>query len=75
MFLFHGEIIFCSRYLSFSIFNYPMIYQICDIMIGISTWDRAETSKFENIDFSWVSWVVLLYNNIYSGLKRILSVS
>ena len=31
--------------------------------------------KFGNIDFSWVSWVVLLiwhYNNIYSGLKCVL---
>ena len=44
MFLFHREIIFCSRYSSFSIFNYPMIYQICDVMMGISTWDRVHFS-------------------------------
>ena len=34
MFFFHREIIFCSRYSSFRIFNYPMIYQICDVMMG-----------------------------------------
>ena len=31
-----------SRYLSFYIFNNPMIYQICEIMISISTWDRVQ---------------------------------
>ena len=76
IFLFHREIIFCSRYSSFSIFNYTMIYQICEVMMGISTWDRVHFSvKFGNIDFSWVSWVVLLiwhYNNIFSGLKCVL---
>ena len=41
MFLFHREIIFCSRYSSFSIFNYPIIYQICNVMISISTWGSA----------------------------------
>ena len=29
-----------SRYSSFCIFDHPMIYQICDIMMSISTWDR-----------------------------------
>ena len=76
IFLFHTEIIFCSRYSSFSIFNYTMMYQICDFMMGISTWDRVYFSvKFGNIDFSWVSWVVLLiwhYNNVFSGLKCVL---
>ena len=35
IFLFHREIIFCSRYSNFTIFNYPIIYQICDVMMGI----------------------------------------
>ena len=30
-----------SRYSSFSIFNHPMIYQICDVMIRICTWDKV----------------------------------
>ena len=29
-----------SRYSSFCIFNHFMIYQICDIMMSISTWER-----------------------------------
>ena len=81
MFLLHREIIFCSRYSSFSIFNYPIIYQMCYFMMGISTWDRGcifqclIQKKFGNVDFSWVSWVMLLiwhYNNIHSGLKCVL---
>ena len=34
-----------SRYLSFCIFNYPMIYQICDVIMSISAWDRIDISK------------------------------
>ena len=30
-----------STYSSFCISNDPMIYQICDVMISISTWDRV----------------------------------
>ena len=30
-----------SRCSSFCIFNHPMIYQICDVMMNISTWDRG----------------------------------
>ena len=30
-----------TGYLSFSIFNHPMIYQICNVMVSISTWDRC----------------------------------
>ena len=33
---------------SFSIFNHPIIYQICDIMMSISTWDRVH---FFNVSF------------------------
>ena len=32
----------------FFIFNYPMIYQTCDVMMSISTWDRV---NFLNISF------------------------
>ena len=80
MFLFYGEVIFCSRYSSFSIFNYPMVYQICDVMMGISTWDSVQFSVSHPEEiwehrFQKVSWMVLLiwhYNNIYSGLKCVL---
>ena len=30
-----------SRYLSFCIFSHRMIYQICEVMMSISTWDRV----------------------------------
>ena len=41
IFLFHGKVMFRSRdILSFCIFNHPMIYQICDVILSISTWDR-----------------------------------
>ena len=30
-----------SRYSIFRIFNHPMIYQIYDVMMSISTWDRV----------------------------------
>ena len=30
-----------SRYSDFCILNEPMIYQICDVMMSISTWDRV----------------------------------
>ena len=30
-----------SRYSSFCIFNHPMIYQICDVMMSINTRNRA----------------------------------
>ena len=30
-----------SRYSSVCIFNHLMIYQICDVMMGISTWDTC----------------------------------
>ena len=36
-----------SRYSSFCIFSRPMIYQICDVMMSISTWDGV----FWNISF------------------------
>ena len=30
-----------SRYSRFCIFNHPMIYQICDVIMSISTWDKV----------------------------------
>ena len=40
-FLFHRKkYIPFSRYSIFCIFNHPMINQICDLMMTISTWDR-----------------------------------
>ena len=30
-----------SRYSSFCIFNSPVIYQICDVKMSISTWDKV----------------------------------
>ena len=40
-----------SRYSSFFIFNHPMIYQICNVMMSISTWDRKHF------------WIYLLNHN------------
>ena len=33
-------------YSSFYIFNHPMIYQICDVMMSLSTWDRVPFWKY-----------------------------
>ena len=30
-----------SRYSSFCIFNHPMIYQICDAIMSVTTWNRV----------------------------------
>ena len=30
-----------SRYPSFCVFNHPMIYQICDVTMSISNWDKV----------------------------------
>ena len=40
-----------SRYSSFSIFNHAIIYQICDITMSISTWDKVHV------------WMYLLNHN------------
>ena len=42
------------RYSSFCIFNYPMICQIFDVMMSISTWDRVHF------------WIYLLNHNSLS---------
>ena len=39
---------------NFCIFNHPMIYQICDVMTSISTWDMAHF------------WICLLNHNSLS---------
>ena len=31
-----------SKYSSFCIFNHPMMYHICDVMMSISTWDKVQ---------------------------------
>ena len=76
MFLFHVEIIYCSRYSSFSIFNYPMIYHICDVHETGCIFQSLIQKKIGSINFSGMSWVVLLiwhYNNIYYGLRSLRS--
>ena len=40
-FLFHRKVIFCSQDIQALYFNHSMIYQICDVMMIISTWDRV----------------------------------
>ena len=52
-FLFPSYVPF-SRYSSFSIFYHSMIYQICDVMMSISAWDRVHF------------WVYLLNHNLLS---------
>ena len=37
---YHREVMF-SRVSSFCIFTHPMIYQICDVMMSLSTWERV----------------------------------
>ena len=41
IFLFHRKVIPFLRYSSSCIINHPMISQICDVMMSISTWDRV----------------------------------
>ena len=43
-----------SRYLSFCIFSHPIIYQICDVMMSISTWNEVHF------------WIYLLNHNSLS---------
>ena len=42
------------RYSSFCLFNNPIIYQICDVMMSTSTWDRVHL------------WIYLLNHNSLS---------
>ena len=35
-----------SRYSSFCIFNHPMFYQLCDVMMSISTWEMVYFSIY-----------------------------
>ena len=41
LFIFQKSYVPFLRYSSFCIFNHPMIYQICDVMMNISTQDRV----------------------------------
>ena len=43
IFLFHRKVMFRSQYIQVfvCIFNHPMTYQIYNIMMSISTWDRV----------------------------------
>ena len=47
IFLFQRKVVPFSRYSSFCIFNHPLIYQICEVMMSISTWN----GRFLNISF------------------------
>ena len=41
-FLFRRNVMFLSRGIQFfCIFNHPIVYQICDVVMSISTWDRS----------------------------------
>ena len=52
VFLFHRSYFpFSFPFSSFCVFNHIMIYQICDVMMSISIWDRV---RF---------WIYLLNNN------------
>ena len=44
-----GRKVMVSRYSSFYIYNHPMIYQICDVIIRVSIYNRQ--GGFFNIPF------------------------
>ena len=52
--LFRRKFVLLSRYSGFCIFNHPIIYQICDVMMSISTWDKMHF------------WIYLLNHNSLS---------
>ena len=67
------------RYSSFCIFNHLMIYQICDIMMSINTWDRvhfwiyilhcnSESQQTWSIDISKVYSFLKLFEQ-FRGLE------
>ena len=41
LFISYKNYVLFSKYLRFCIFNHTMIYQNCDVMMIISTWDRV----------------------------------
>ena len=52
-----------SRYSSFCIFNHHMIYQICDVMISINTWDRVHFWIYL-LNYKWLTrqtWLIDRY--------------
>ena len=59
IYLFRMKIIFRIFVFSrFCIFDNPMIYQICDVMVSISIWDRVHF------------WIYLLNHNLLSHQTR-----
>ena len=53
-FVFKRSYVPFSRYSIFLHFNHLMIYQICDVMMSISTWDRVYFRKYF-LNHSWLS--------------------
>ena len=55
-----------SRYSSFCIFNHPMIYQICDVTMSISTWDKVHFWIYLLNHKSWShqTWPVDRYKQV-----------
>ena len=52
-----------SRYSRICIYNHPMIYQICDVAVSISTWDRVHF------------WIYLLNLNLLSPNLELIDIS
>ena len=53
-FLFCREVMSVLKIFSFLHFNHLMIYQICDVMKSISTWDKVHFRKYF-LSHSWLS--------------------
>ena len=72
-FLFCRKVIFCSQDIQvFCVFNHPMIYQIFDIMMSISTWDRVHFWIYllSHDSLSHQTWLVDRYKQgqYFSGI-------
>ena len=50
-----------SRYSSFCIFDHPIIYQICDVMMSISTWDRMHSNISFEPQLTHQTWSIDRY--------------
>ena len=63
IFLFRRKVMFLLRYLSFCIFNHPMIYQICVVMVSISTRDRVHFRIYllNHNSLSYQTWLTDRY--------------
>ena len=51
-----------ARYSNFCILNLPMIYQICDVLMSISTWDRVHLYIYIYI---YTHTYIYIYIHIY----------